>query len=71
MTLLSDWKKILRKAWSVRLALLAAVLSSIEVTLPLFADVVPRGVFASLSMLVGVCAVAARLVAQPKMDASK
>lgn len=68
--LISDWKKILRRAWSIRLALLAATLSSVEVTLPLFADVVPRGVFASLSMVVGVAAVAARLVAQPKMDAS-
>jgi len=44
MTLLEDWKEVLRKAWSIRFIVLAGVLSGIEVILPFFADAIPRGV---------------------------
>lgn len=66
MRLYSDWKRILRKAWSIRLAALAGLFSGAEVVLPLFADAVPRNVFALLSFVAVVGAVVARLVAQPK-----
>lgn len=64
MKLVWNWREILRKAWSVRLMILAAVLSGIEVALPFFSDSLPRGVFALLSMLVVGCAFVARLMAQ-------
>lgn len=67
MILLPDWKLIVRRAWSVRLALLAALLSGIEIALPLFADAFPRNVFAALSFVATAAAVVARLVAQPRM----
>ncbi len=67
MTLIPDWKRVLRKAWSVRLALLAAALGGVEIALPLFYDAIPRNVFLGLSVLVTMGACVARLVAQPKM----
>jgi hypothetical protein len=65
--LIYDWRRIARKAWSVRLGALAAVLSGAEVVLPLFADAFPRNLFAVLSFMAVVGAMVARFVAQPKM----
>lgn len=67
MNLIPEWRKVLRKAWSVRLALLAAALGGVEIALPLFSDAVPRHVFLGLSVLVTMGAAVARIVAQPKM----
>lgn len=64
MKLLADWKNIVRRAWSVRLMLLAGLLSGVEVILPLIDGTLPRGVFAVLSLLVTALAFVARLVAQ-------
>lgn len=66
--LIPQWKRVLRKAWSVRLALLAAALGGVEIALPLFSNAFPRHVFLGLSILVTVGACVARLVAQPKMS---
>lgn len=63
----ADWKRILKKAWSIRLMLLAGLLSAVEVALPLFSDAMPRGVFAALSGLSVGGAFVARLVAQKDM----
>lgn len=61
-----DWRDILRRAWSVRLIVLAAVLSGLEVALPFIPvlERVPMGVFAALSALVTAAALVARIVAQ-------
>lgn len=59
-----DWKTILKKAWSIRFMLLAAILSAVEVILPFFEDRFPRGLFAALSGLAVGAAFVARLVAQ-------
>jgi hypothetical protein len=64
MKLIDDWKHILRKAWSVRLMILAAALSGIEVALPFFAAEVPLGTFALASAVVTAAALIARVVAQ-------
>lgn len=66
MRLYPEWRRILRKAWSVRLGLLAGVFSAAEVILPLFVDSIPRHIFAVLSFVAVMGAVVARLVAQPK-----
>jgi len=68
MNLVGDWKWLMRKTWSFRLAILSALLSGAEVILPLFVDAMPRNVFAVLSMIAAVSAGVARVVAQPKMD---
>lgn len=64
MRLLSDWQAILRRAWSIRLMLLAGLLSGAEVILPLFVEAIPRNLFAVLSMLTVMGAMVARLLAQ-------
>lgn len=64
MKLDTNWKKILKKAWSIRLLVLAAMLSGIEVALPFFQDQIPRGPFAVASFLAVASAFVARLVAQ-------
>lgn len=63
-----DWKGILKKAWSIRLMILAGLLSGLEVVLPLFSDAIPRNVFAVLSMMVIMGAFVARLVVQKDMN---
>lgn len=68
MRLLPEWRRLLRKAWSVRLALIAGVLSGVEVVLPFFADAVPRGMFALLSFVAVCGALVARLVAQKDLE---
>lgn len=67
MAFIPDWKKVLRRAWSIRLMLLAGLLSGCEVVLPLFVDAIPRNLFAVLSMLTVMGAMVARLVAQRRM----
>ena len=67
MELLPDWKKIARRAWSFRLTIIAAILSGAEVVLPLFIDVLPRNLFASISFVAVVGAALARVISQPRM----
>ena len=64
MGLHPDWKKILKRAWSVRLIVLAAVLSGVEVVLPFLGDFIPQGTFAALSFLTVAGAFIARILAQ-------
>lgn len=67
MNLIADARTVFRKAWSVRLGILAGVFSGAEVIVPFFADSMPRNVFAVLSFVAVMGAVIARFVAQPKM----
>lgn len=67
MTLLPDWKDILKKAWSIRFLILAGLMSAVEVALPFFSADIPRGVFAALSGISVGGAFVARLVAQKSM----
>ena len=59
-----NWKQIIRKAWSVRFMMMAAILSACEVVLPLYEDTVPKNLFASLSFFFVSAAFIARIVAQ-------
>ena len=68
MNLKPNWKDIFRKAWSIRLGVLAGMFSAAEVILPLFMHSMPRHIFAALSFVAVMGAVVARLVAQPKAD---
>ncbi|KRB22666.1 hypothetical protein [Mesorhizobium sp. Root172] len=70
MQLVSNWKAVLQHAWSIRLMLLAGVLSGVEVALPLIDGLfpIPRGVFAGLSGLVVCGAFIARIVVQSKVS---
>lgn len=66
MKLRSNWQAVLRHAWSVRLAILAALLSGLEVALSVLVSnpPLPAGLFAALSAVVTIAAAVARLVAQ-------
>jgi hypothetical protein len=68
MNLVHEWKWLARKAWSIRFAVLSALLSGCEVILPLFVDTMPRNVFAVLAMLAAIGAGVARVMAQPQME---
>lgn len=67
MTLVAEWRWLLRKTWSFRLAILSALLSGAELVLPLFVDAMPRYIFVALSMIAAVAAGVSRVVAQPRM----
>lgn len=64
--LIDDWSRVLRRAWSIRLILLAALLSGVEVALPILDAVIefPRGWFAAASAFVTMAALVARIIAQ-------
>lgn len=59
-----NWKQIVRKAWSVRFMMIAAILSACEVVLPMYEDTIPRNIFASLSFFFVTAAFISRIVAQ-------
>ena len=68
MNLVPNWRRVLKRAWSIRLMILAALLSGVEVILG-FPDIEQRldlqpGLFAGLSALVTAGALIARLLAQ-------
>lgn len=64
MKLYPNWKEILRKAWSIRLAMLATLFSLAQVVIPIYADVLPRDTFAVLTAIATVGVIVARIVWQ-------
>lgn len=62
-----NWRTVARKAWSVRLMAVAAVLTGLEAVLPLFTPREPSLWFAVTTFVVVCAAIVARFVAQPKM----
>lgn len=69
LKLVSNWLKIIRYAWSVRLIVLAGLLSGLEIALPVIDQIIfiPRGLFAGLSFFATCAAFYARIVAQSKL----
>ncbi|MDV2968268.1 hypothetical protein RZ532_19925 [Nitratireductor aquimarinus] len=70
MRLIHNWKAVLRYAWSIRFLVLAAVLSGVEVVLPLVVGVIPipAGIFAALSFVTVAAAFIARIIAQKEIS---
>jgi hypothetical protein len=68
MKLYTNWKEIVRKAWSIKFIILAGVLSASEVILPLFFDYFDRGTFAILSFIAVSGAFISRLIAQKDVE---
>ena len=66
-SLIDDWRKVARRAWSFRFSLLAAVFTAAEVVVPLLGDTLPRGLFVLLAFSASIGAAIARLLAQPEM----
>lgn len=67
MKLIGDAARIARRAWSMRLIYASVVLGAIDMALPYFAPEKPSRLFGLLSVVVGIGAGVARLVAQPKL----
>jgi len=68
MKLIANWRDVLTKAWSVRLMILAGLLTGVEVILPLFIESMPRNVFAGLSLVVVSAALVSRIMAQQGLE---
>lgn len=66
--LITNWRDVLRKAWSIRLLIAAGILSGAEVALPLLPLPIPAGVFAGLSAFTTAAAFVARLLAQKDLS---
>ena len=62
-----QWKKTLRYAWSIRLAIIAGLFSAFEVVLAYFPDVLPRGAMAGAAGVASLGAVITRFLLQRKM----
>ncbi|WP_271896340.1 hypothetical protein [Candidatus Phyllobacterium onerii] len=73
MKLVPNWRAVLRYAWSVRLMLLAGLLSGIEAVLPLVGGLlpIPPRTFALLTFFAVVAAVYARFVVQKGLSDEK
>ena len=64
MRLHDNWREIVKKAWSFRLGALAAVFSIMQLVVPIYADTLPRHVFAILTAVAALGVLFARLVWQ-------
>lgn len=67
MKMISDWRKMLRRAWSVRMALIAGFFSAASGVAPYFQSMIDPLVFALLASFFAFGAVIARVIAQPDL----
>lgn len=71
MTLVDDWKDILKKAWSVKCNIAATFLGAAEVVVSMIQPAgVPSGLFAGLAAFVSIMANVARVTAQVELQKS-
>ncbi|GGE54331.1 hypothetical protein GCM10007276_34270 [Agaricicola taiwanensis] len=69
MPLIPNWQAVLRRAWSIRLIVVAALLSGLEVILPLLdIELSPPWALPLLFFLVTAGAFVARLLAQSSLS---
>ena len=70
MRLLPTWRLVLRRAWSIRLIVLAGLLSGLDAALPYFEGLsfIPQQLFAVLTLIVSAAAFVARIIAQKGAD---
>lgn len=65
--LIENWRHVLRRAWSVKFSIIAAVLASAEVVVAIVQPVgVSGGLFSTAAALVSVGSIVARALAQPE-----
>ena len=65
MKLVAGWRRILRRAWSVRVALLGTALSGLYLAWPAFQDTLPPIAFAGVAMALNLAMFILRLMRQP------
>lgn len=64
MKLSHEWKRVIKRAWSFRLAILAALLSATEVGIQILAAERPSPYFAAGAAIAGLFAAVARIISQ-------
>lgn len=64
----ATWRKVLRKAWSVRLSALAAVFMAAEIALPMLSPRVPPYLFVLLALVASLGSIWARVLVQKNMQ---
>lgn len=68
MIFVEDWKAILKKAWSVKFNIAAALFGAAEVVVALVKPAsIPNGVFAGIAATVSIAANIARVMAQKEI----
>lgn len=64
MRLYPNWREILRKAWTIKFGVLATVFAVMQVVVPIYADSLPKHLFAILTGISTLGVIVARLVWQ-------
>jgi len=64
--LIIDWKHLIKNAWSIRLMVLAGILSGAEVLMSFYPNMMPPLPYAGASALLSMAALVARVVAQKR-----
>lgn len=67
MTLIDEWKTVVRQAWSLRFGAITVVLVFMQAFVPTLEGLVPERTFAILSGVTAILSIVARLIAQPAM----
>jgi hypothetical protein len=68
MTLIENWDEVLKKAWSVKFNIAAAVFGGLEVAVQLVQPAgIPNGAFAGIAAAVSIAATVARVMAQKEI----
>jgi hypothetical protein len=65
--LIPNWRKVAKKAWSVRLLAAASVLTGCEAVLPFAGELLPRGTTAVITFVIVTSALLLRFVAQKEL----
>lgn len=69
LELIDDWQAVLKRAWSLKCSVLAALLGGAEVAVSMIQPAgIPNGAFAGIAAGVSVAAGIARLVAQQELS---
>lgn len=64
MKVIEDWKAVLKRAWSMKLAFLIALFGAAQAALPYFGDFLPQTLMGSLTAALALLLAAARLLDQ-------
>lgn len=72
MTLVDDWGAILKKAWSVKFSIAAALFGGLEVAVQYVQPAsVPAGTFAAIAAVISILATGARVLQQQELTGDK
>lgn len=68
MNLITNWRQVLEKAWSVKFNIFATLFGALEVVVALVQpDGIPNGVFAGIAATISIAANVARIMAQKEL----